>query len=319
MIPTDNSAHLLGQGNYGAVYQETRVVASDPPVLQACAVKRILPSSDYQSDEYNVEKKAFLVSEAIHANKGMRILPKLHHSNFCATVGAEFAMDKYDDTADHWISQDGQNDFCIAYVMFQVLTRLWVLHSIGVYHNDIFLRNVMVRTTTEQHPHSITEYVLKLGLKSTTHFMIRDPAYEVVLIDCGLCSGMAVGVRHGVRMRQFGDTKGRHPLQSSHAQRRPDLVDHCCLCMSIRSIVSKHTKRGCLSKAMKSLDAFSQFYKICIEKEMQDAQLFRQALGHPFFGTLITRGLPSRILNFSDVHVYYAEDGDECGKRSKLG
>lgn len=301
---TESEGELLGKGNYGTVFKEHRVVGNDPLTIQTCAVKRIQPSEDYQDSEYNVERRAFCISGCIHEKHGIRILPRLYESNYSSTFGAEFAMDIYDETGDAWIANEVTNEdhYHTAYMIFQVFIRMLALHSIGVYHNDIFLRNVMIRRAERGTKGDVTEYVLRLGPEFTTHFMVRDSSFDVVLIDCGLCSGSSVGIPHKTRMLQFSETKGRHPLQSKNAQLRPYLVDHCCLCMSVLSIVSKARKRSRhVGQGLQELYRFSEFYRSCIDRDMRDQEIFRRVLGHPFFGRLIVRGVPDRILNLSSL------------------
>lgn len=295
----DGGIQVIGRGEYGVVHRERVHGVS-------CAVKRIDTVRDYGKAEFLLELSVFNVSEQVREFCGLRLFPRLVAEGYSDAMGScAFAMEEYTWTLDKWLTMRNKpaaKSRDLAYLMFHVLIRLHLLHSMGIFHNDSFFRNAMVREADPSR-RVVTEYIVSFDGKANTHFLVRNLGVDVVLIDGGLASGDVLGLSHSKRVKSMQCNEGKHPLQRSWAVRRPDLIDHASVCMSIGVMLKHVDSVGLWSSEYGAMKLFLDHYMGLVEEGCDDADIFRGALTHPFILAIMENGIPSKVCNMAGIGI----------------
>lgn len=246
---------VLGTGNYAVVMKIRRAG-------RTCAVKLCTRGND--ADANAVEVRAFQVLAAFSNRTGVHVTPALHgtcpQSDFIShemtdemasnlggvSVSSDprdqaIFMDAYEEDLATWIARHtgkvgGAFRWTFASIMMQVLIRLGAISSLGLRHNDLLFRNVVLR----RRPRGPTRgALLSVG---DIDLYVPPCQYDVALVDFGLASGDAIGRGHSKfskRFRKRGDfSHKRHPIQSRIMH--PSLVDMYCLLVSLHLQFKTH-------------------------------------------------------------------------------
>ena len=185
------------------------------------------------------------------------------------------------------------DEACIA--ISDLMSALVAMHRLGLSHNDLMFRNVMVRKCAYNHertaPPPQSRSMTLARANGREHVRVTwpvNPAYEVVLIDFGLSSvaeespirrsdptGCSALATQADRHSQFASQRthdmslqtGRHPLEMRmDLDRRHGMVDLMCVAYSVRDLF----RRGAASRCAPSDGALPRWcgrFLKCMEDE----------------------------------------------------
>ena len=137
---------LIGKGSYSKVHLIT--IGGKP----SYARKEAKSKNRDEYHDYKTEHSVFKVGMQMKQAWNFKLLPNLHDCSYHQKKnGAQgsFTMELMTMTLEQWFngnSHESQDDRNISRYIVHMLARLAVLDAIGVSHNDLFLRNVMIRT-----------------------------------------------------------------------------------------------------------------------------------------------------------------------------
>ena len=169
---------------------------------------------------------------------------------------AMFYMERLDETLDTFLAtkcRTAAMGLRALGMMCDLMSCVVAMHRIGLRHNDLMFRNVMLRQCIRP----VADCRRYLKLEHATHELswLADSEYEVVVIDFGLASvsgqlasQLGDTVTHQKRDKAFGSRQQsmevlyqrKHPLQCWQQARCRNLIDLHCMWHSIKNLSGKH-------------------------------------------------------------------------------
>ena len=315
---------LIGKGMYAKVFQEIGVDGSN------CATKYIERDDNKAIDDYKCEAFVFDLSRRLCLEEFFTVAPKLESWEYSTALPntsqtkCRFQMELYDITLEDFLQKSIPSESEIARILFHVFIRILVLEQNGIHHNDLFLRNIMIRNTesAKNTPDKVTEYILS----PTCHFTIEDTNLDVALIDFGLSSGDGLVLDQKKKKKQFGketvstlmkspedeirisSIMNTHPLELKLSLSQLKLVDYMCMFTSIYHIDKRLHALG----NYKMFQSWMKYYKQILDREIKmersgDSTISKDSLvielfSHSFFTQLqLQNVIPNAIINISTM------------------
>lgn len=313
-----SSGTVLGKGTYSTVYlhegKAVKVIARTPSAstqadyASECAMHRIgervaIPGH-FELLPALLASREETLSDVLTGHDGEDGERQRSKHRLVCTM----ALEAYETTLQTWFLQRN-TEREVATVLLEVLARMRVLAALGVRHNDLFLRNIMVRRRRAANDPK------KYSFNSQTAITF-NPEVDVALIDFGLVSvaddeaacleavGQSPMIRDSRRRTQFMPKKQRletqqqgqqlslmstrflktHPLEQSLTSRQHLLIDELCLYISFVTLVNHSRQCG-------GLVHWLQHFRACLQVALLDGRISRAALltdlvKHPFLAQL---------------------------------
>lgn len=275
-----NKSDYLGVGKYGCV----KITMFGGTLCAVKAVQRYKdkPENSSPSLKASVDKEedldvtteiAILSSTCLNRDLNWRCLPHMYaalkhcdiedatmntiRSSLEFTPAALIYMEILESRLDHYIIRNAVNhhgsDESLR-LMCDLMSAVVALHRNGIRHNDLMLRNVMVRKRkiAERKDRELTlSSDGNSGSKKTTFKWKSNSKYDIVLIDFGLSSftsdkAPSGAITHALRDELYADdsmdarqTKGPvHPLVLPANSALRDCIDLHCIGHSLRALSS---------------------------------------------------------------------------------
>jgi hypothetical protein len=276
MEGTMSSRHIVGEGNYGGVFETC--FENKKCVVKAIRQYRDRCSKDDESEiaeadeeeRFDVATEVALMTEGNTVNLPWEWLPKVHavvsvgdltrsrvkQFDFKRSVGfvpvALIYMEKLQETFQCFIDRhaDGTEVVETLRLFSDLLYVTVLLGRYGIRHNDLMLRNVMLRRVSTPPPRR------RLVLGNMSFEWSRHSSYEIVVIDWGLASVSEDSklhapdiVTHLQRDEMYGKNKNKkepykvHPLETSMYHPARNLIDLHCIAHCVRSVAATTTNK----------------------------------------------------------------------------
>lgn len=233
-----DSWRLVASGTYANVYLTERGSA-----MKVMSAATGVSKESVRQDCHESETSALAELNALGARIGARLVPDLIAHEY-TDASSRIEMSFIEDTnLEKWLvrAPGGATHESVAGVIYQIASIVHVMNGAGVWHNDLFSRNVMVSPANAHRPPTC--------VVNGTVFTPRPCDHRVVLIDFGLASGERAHASTEARWRQFDHVANEladwrvHPLQWRYSHlSNLRLIDWCCLLFIARGALS-HAKR----------------------------------------------------------------------------
>jgi serine/threonine protein kinase len=188
----------------------------------------------------------------------------------------------------------------IARMIVHTAVAICALERCGIRHNDLFLRNILLRRRPEAQRGHLTMY----SVTPEFSVMVHAGKFECVLADFGLASGADLPLSHTQRRGEF-EMKHNAPLLYTHPLENADLSDKQMtridlLCLYISLIKTRAVR------ILPGLRSLMRAFQAQLSVNATTAETVCALLSHPYLQRVVVRdAIPHKCIQlYRIVHPH---------------